>query len=436
MLDVMAAGNRRKRGSVDRLPSGAYRVRGYAGKDPVTGKRLDLVEVAAAAAAAEKVRTKLLSQLDERRNARTKATVNELLDRYLEVLIVADSTRAAYQGYIDNHIRPALGKLKVGELDGETLDRFYAQLRRCRVRCTPQRRTNLVDHRTGREHECDERCRPHVCRPLSSATIRQIHWILSGALTRAVRWRWIATNPVDAAQPPSAAPPNPHPPTAAEAARILQAAWDEDPMWGAFIWVAMTTGARRGEMCAIRRSYIDLDRQTLALPRSISQIALAEKDTKTHQQRRITLDAETVEVIRTHLATLDDVAESLGVKPGPAAFVFSYSPTGDKPMHPSTVTHRYGRLVERLGIETTLHSLRHYNATELIAAGVDIRTVAGRLGHGGGGTTTLRVYAAWVSEADQRAATALAGRLQRPGSSRRGKPGSADPAGDVAGGEH
>ena len=51
-----------------------------------------------------------------------------------------------------------------------------------------------------------------------------------------------------------------------------------------------------------------------------------------------------------------------------------------------------------------MHELRHYSATELIAAGVDVRTVAGRLGHGGGGTTTLRTYAAWVSEADQRAA--------------------------------
>jgi len=51
----------------------------------------------------------------------------------------------------------------------------------------------------------------------------------------------------------------------------------------------------------------------------------------------------------------------------------------------------------------------------LISAGVDVRTVAGRLGHGGGGTTTLRVYAAWVSEADQRAATGLLARLpQRP----------------------
>jgi len=48
-----------------------------------------------------------------------------------------------------------------------------------------------------------------------------------------------------------------------------------------------------------------------------------------------------------------------------------------------------------LGINTHLHALRHYAATELVTSGVDVRTVAGRLGHGGGGTTTLRVYAAW-----------------------------------------
>jgi len=51
-----------------------------------------------------------------------------------------------------------------------------------------------------------------------------------------------------------------------------------------------------------------------------------------------------------------------------------------------------------------LHSLRHYSATELIAAGVDIRTVAGS-----GGATTLKVYAGWVDEAGQRAATTMGG---------------------------
>ena len=97
---------------MDLLPSGAYRVRVYAGSDPITGKRHDLTELVPpgprAAAEAEKVRTRLLSQLDERRNPRTKATLNQLLDRYIEVLDVDESTRKTYLGYINNRIRPTL----------------------------------------------------------------------------------------------------------------------------------------------------------------------------------------------------------------------------------------------------------------------------------------------------------------------------------------
>jgi len=69
----------------------------------------------------------------------------------------------------------------------------------------------------------------------------------------------------------------------------------------------------------------------------------------------------------------------------------------------------------KLGLRSTRrHSLRHYSAAELVAAGVDLRTVAGRLGHGNGGATTLKVYAAWVDEADRRAATTMASIIPRP----------------------
>ncbi|MGI9062774.1 MAG: hypothetical protein ACR2FQ_02995 [Pseudonocardiaceae bacterium] len=57
--------------------------------------------------------------------------------------------------------------------------------------------------------------------------------------------------------------------------------------------------------------------------------------------------------------------------------------------------------------------MRRYSATELLAAGVDVRTVAGRLGHGGGGATTLRVYAAWLAAADKTAACLLTARLRK-----------------------
>jgi integrase len=105
----------------------------------------------------------------------------------------------------------------------------------------------------------------------------------------------------------------------------------------------------------------------------------------------------------------------LDLKPTREAFLFSYAADNSRPCNPDGITHRFGRMCKRLGIDCHLHSLRHYSATELITAGVDVRTVAGRLGHGGGGTTTLRVYSAWVPESDKRAASLLAGRMPRPG---------------------
>jgi integrase len=78
--------------------------------------------------------------------------------------------------------------------------------------------------------------------------------------------------------------------------------------------------------------------------------------------------------------------------------IFSPRPDATTWRAPDSLTRQYRWLVTRLGIRTTLHKLRHYSATELIAAGVDVRTVAGRLGHAEGGTT-LAYYTAWLHEA-------------------------------------
>jgi integrase len=89
---------RRARGGVDTLPSGALRVRVYAGIDPLTHRRHYLTEIVPpgpkAEARAEQIRTRFLGQVDEQRNPRTRATVNQLMDRYLEVIDVEPSTLA------------------------------------------------------------------------------------------------------------------------------------------------------------------------------------------------------------------------------------------------------------------------------------------------------------------------------------------------------
>lgn len=412
------AGRRRQRGTIDELPSGALRVRVYGGQDPVSGKRNTLVEIVEPGprqeARAEAARTRLLNSVDEQRSPRTSATLDQLLDRYLETLDVGATTHRAYTRYLELHVRPFLGRAKAGAVGAEALDSLYAELRRCRDHC--DRSGRGIDHRTPREHECDDRCRPHRCRPLAPATIRHIHFVLNGAFSRGVRWRWVSVNPVEFVSPPAKPPPDPQPPSAEEAARILNEAW-RDPDWGALVWLYMTTGARRGELCALRWSNVDLDSGTVTIRRAIAQNGrgLQDKDTKTHQQRRLALDAETVEVLRDHWERCVERAGAIGVELRPEAFVFSLAPDGVTSLVPGSVTQRYSRLAARLGVDTHLHNLRHYSATELIAAGVDVRTVAGRLGHSGGGVTTLRVYAAWVSEADQRAASGLGSRMpERP----------------------
>lgn len=394
-------GSSRTRGRVEKLPSGSLRVSVYAGIDPVSKKRNYLVETVpagtTAARDAERVRTRLLNQLDERRNPRTKATINQLLDRWLEVAEMETTTRNSVVGRLDRHVRPVLGAVSVGRLDAETLESLYAQLRRCRERCSGR-------HQAG-----------HTCRPLAPATVRLIHANLSAALGSAVRWRWLAVNPAAQAAKPTVPKSDPQPPSGPEAARIVLEAW-KDPDWGMLVWLAMVTGARRGELCALRWDYLDFTTGLLQIRTSIAQQGATtwEKDTKTHQQRRITLDPQTLALLRKYQARRVEMAGSVGVDLPSDARIFSPVPDGSEWIKPDTVGQRYERMCARLGWDMHLHQLRHYSATELIAAGVDVRTVAGRLGHGGGGTTTLKVYSAWRSEADQRAASSLGLRMPAP----------------------
>ena len=93
------------------------------------------------------------------------------------------------------------------------------------------------------------------------------------------------------------------------------------------------------------------------------------------------------------------------------AFVFSAAPDGSAPLHPDTVTSGFQRLCRRLGLNgVRLHDLRHLHATQLLAAGVPVRTVSGRLGHANA-ATTLNVYAHFLDASDRQAAEVIGGLL-------------------------
>ncbi|HEY3259857.1 MAG TPA: site-specific integrase [Pseudonocardiaceae bacterium] len=392
-------------------------VRLFAGRDAVTGKDVYLTATVTgtdkvARKRAEDKLSEFRTQVRKQRHTPTSVTTSYALDEWLRTSEVEDSTRIGYVNYVERYIRPTLGPIPVRKLDTHALESFYTELRRCRLRC--DRKPFIERHTTNEEHDCvAASCTPHTCRPLAASTVRQIHSVISGTLSAAERWGWIDTSPARVAHRPRPKPPEPDPPTPAEAARLAEEAFRMDDDWGTLVWLVMTTGMRRGELCGLRFSRVDLDSETIGVRRN--WVNGKEKDTKTHQSRRIALDSETVAVLREHRRRVQARVESLGTNFSDDLFVFSSTkaPDHSRPYPPNAVTQRYKDMAARLGINTHFHALRHYSATELLTAGIDLRTVAGRLGHGGGGATTLRVYAAWVAASDRKAAEILGSRMPK-----------------------
>jgi integrase len=365
----------------------------YAGTDPLTRKPRYIRETAKSYAGAEVALTRLQRQVDEDAHPKSALTIGEAVAQWLDVAKLEDTTRDRYEDLVRLDITPTFGDLSAAKLDAEMLEKYYARLQRCRELCNGRSRAG------------------HICRPLSSSTVRKIHFVLSGALERAVRWRHLGVNRAALAVAPSPASAAPDPPSAAEAALLLNAAW-ADPDWGLLLWLTMVTGLRRGELSALRWAHVDFDRGTLLVQRANAQprSGIREKETKTGQHRRIALDQRTVALVIAHRDGVAARCAALGCELDLDSWVFSPVPDGSSPHPPRSLTQKYRRLAIKLGLRSTrLHSLRHYSATELIAAGVDVRTVAGRLGHGSGGATTLKIYAAWVDEAGRRAADTMAG---------------------------
>jgi integrase len=393
----MSPRKRRPRGHVEARPNGTFRAIVYAGVDPLTGKERYLKRSTKTRAEADVALTRLQAQVDDQQQPRSNITVGHVVEKWLDVAELEATTRQRYEGLVRLYIGPTFGTMSAAKLDAELLESFYARLRRCNKLCSG-------------------RAKDHECRPLSASTVRQIHFILRSALDRAVRWRYLGRNEAAMAAPPAFERPDPDPPSAEEVAALLNEAW-QDPAWGLLLWLAMVTGCRRGELCALRWTDLDLPHGILTVQRSFSQTAdgVREKTTKTRQKRRVALDAQTVELLQAYRAQCESDCAALEIAPDRHSFVFASDPDGSTALLPSTVSQRYRRLAARVGLRSTrIHALRHYSATELLTAGVDLRTVAGRLGHGSGGATTLRFYAAWVDEADRRAADAMAGLMPRP----------------------
>ena len=198
----------------------------------------------------------------------------------------------------------------------------------------------------------DNLYRSMLARGLSPSSVRRHHAILSAALRRAVKWDWLASNPAERASPPGPARCAATAPSTEAVQRLVAAAEFEDPVLVGAIVFAAVTGARRGELCALRWSDVDWERRTLTVARSLTVIRREanEDPTKTHQRRDIAIDDTLGAFIAQRQAEQQAYADTVGVELVKDPYLLSRSADGATPCLPDGLTHAYSQLAAKTGV--------------------------------------------------------------------------------------
>jgi integrase len=242
-----------------------------------------------------------------------------------------------------------------------------------------------------------------------------VHRTLRKALTDAVQVeQLLATNPAERAKLPRTRRGEPGTIwTPTQLAAFLEQAATHRLF--AFFRLAAYTGARRGELLALRWPALDLAAAEVTLCGSTDVIDGQRVDdtTKGGRSRVVALDAGTVAVLREHRRR--QLAERMKVGPLWRESELVFTAEDGAALYPDTVTALMRKLIAdhnhpaipgrgpghpRAPLPppsaplpaARLHDLRHVHATTLLLAGVPVHVVANRLGHADP-STTLRVYA-------------------------------------------
>jgi integrase len=183
-----------------------------------------------------------------------------------------------------------------------------------------------------------------------------------------------------------------------------------------FLRLAATTGARRGQLLALRWRDVDLDRGTIAFTRALvmgpeGPVLAATKNDRTHQ---VELDGETLHVLHDARVRAEKQAVDAGVALAVEAFLFTRDADGHRPWPPNHATHQFIAARRAAGLpHFRLHDFRHFMATQMLASSVPLATVAQRLNHARV-STTVNIYTHAIRAWDRPAAEMLSTLLADP----------------------
>ena len=214
--------------------------------------------------------------------------------------------------------------------------------------------------------------------PIRETTVQHYLSAVSAVLSDAKRNEIIQKNPARMIDLPAASHTDQHIPTVEEAQHLLQALARELRHFRVFYLLAMATGCRRGELCALRWSDFRTSGNSFILTVSRSR-SIVDGNTKNGHSRQIILSPALRGVLLSYRWRLAQEAARHGRKLSPYLFVNSDGAL----IPPDTFTKRLRKIYDAIGFprEYHLHTLRHYFVTSLLHCGVDKQTVADLVGH-------------------------------------------------------
>ena len=283
---------------------------------------------------------------------------------------LAKSTLARERQDIDRFL-PVLGNLKLTELRPEHFRQLYANLRK------------VKNQKTGK--------------PLSECTVEGVHACLCGILSDAMEGGFLDHNPAWRTYRYAGKKKEKAIADEATTQRLITALEEESLKYETYFKLIIATGMRRGECCGLQWGDINWQERSIHIQRNVVKVTgedIIVKETKTvagdryvyfslemesllkEFQRECAWEAETYD--NRKLEDTDYIFRRHGCR---------------LPMTPTTFTWRFKLILKKHGLPAALnvHSLRHTNASLLIAGGADVATVAGLLGHSQP-STTLDIY--------------------------------------------
>ena len=284
--------------------------------------------------------------------------------------------------YLLVRVLQALGHLKLTEITALHIMEFYNKLRKEGAR---------KDDKQG---------------GLSEQTIKHHHTVIRKVLNDAISWNLLTTNPASRIKAPKVEKKEVSFYDEEQTAQLLTALENEKPRFKIMVKLAIVTSCRRGEIIDFKWSDIDFEKKEVTIGRAISTVKGREqiiKLPKTEKPRKITLPKGIIGVLKDYKKYQNEERLKKGWDKTEWLFTGRYGEL----LYLSTSSRQFKKFIKRHNLHSiTLHGLRHTHGTTLIAAGLDIRTVAHRLGHSGT-STTLDIYTHLLKSADQAAADVM-----------------------------